>query len=187
MFISNKGKFILIANPKTATTSFSQMMKENFDFINNGGHSGSLGPIPNKYKGYSVIMIHRHPYERFLSRWYSVVKNINKFNGVSPVNFFKKYINNETGLDMCHILPQSNYLLNKKIDYLISFNNVAEELKNVPALSDIDFSKYQLGVYNGGIKTEYLTDELLELLNEYYNEDFKNFCYDKIETNEKFF
>ena len=134
-FTNEEFKIALNFSPKTASTSIKKLLKEgNFqNFVSN----------PTTLTNYKVFAVLREPFSRFISSYLEVLKfrsdvfqHTNGYDG-----FAFKYIKNpyknlrtfiyesyDNGLLDQHLFPQDYYLNFNRIDTLIDFAYLEEEL-----------------------------------------------------------
>jgi hypothetical protein len=150
--------------------------------------------VPDAYKNYYTFTTIRNPYDRLVSAWWSTTQrghdryNYKKQLGedTSFLNFCKN-LHRYVDKPMPHAAPQSRWLDNK-IDKVIRYENLNEEWLKLP------FNEKHMPLPHKNPTVlptekqpiprkgymEYLNSEVIQLINEYYHEDFTNLNYEKI-------
>lgn len=136
----------------------------------------------NKFKldfnNINIISIVRNPYNRIISDlfWYNIIDENTKPDEITDI--IREYINDNKYDD--HNIPQYKFLLNDENELddkikIFKTETLTEELHNY------GFEDYE---WDGEITTYYhlLTDDSIDLINEYYREDFRIFNYEMIEV-----
>jgi len=137
-----------------------------------------------------IITIVRNPYDRILSEifWRNIKmeKKNNIKTKIDSINKIKEYIqkykNNNSTLDN-HMRPQYEFLLNKEqqIDPNILILKTEDLTEQMKKNGWVDFSNFDNKVINTYKYSDWFNQEILDLINEIYDNDFKYFNYNKIE------
>ena len=198
MVISDKHNYLFIAIPKTGTRSIYRLLIDEFDGELKRDHSKS---IDAKYLDHYSFTVIRNPYDRLVSVWWSTCQRgddskryINKFlkDDISFLNFCKNLENLNSIKNVPHCNLQSDWLESTKFDNVIKFENLNASWLNLPFNKD---KKIKLGFLNSTIKKasnnptarkdylNYLSSEIIELINNFYIKDFKNTGYEMLNPN----
>jgi hypothetical protein len=132
----------------------------------------------NTYNGKILFAIVRNPYERIISEFkYRVLKcnDINKFIKKN-LGIYKK---NKFILDS-HFIPQSEFIYgNPPCNEILRFENLKEDFEKL--MKKYNYPKMKLLNHNKSIEKtitiKNLNKKSINLINEVYKEDFKNFGY----------
>ena len=81
MLVCDEHKFVFLRNPKTASRSISQTLKQNFNVCEIGPYHSQN--IPKKYLNYYIFFAVRNPYTRMISAW----QHICNVRNLSPEKF----------------------------------------------------------------------------------------------------
>ena len=149
-----------------------------------------------KNKNYDYFAIVRNPYDKLISEYYYVGGYKDKqFKSSSHLKSFYLWLDHKYNLikknkhwNNCHILPQSNYIYdkkgNKRIKHIIYMNK--DFIKNL----DLLFKKYNLNINindfekNNSRDKQFnkleLNNKAIEQINKMYAIDFKNFNFTKL-------
>lgn len=73
MLVCKSHKFVFVRNPKTASRSLTQVLKDNFDVIEFSTYHDWR--VPDEYADYFVFMFVRNPYSRTVSAWQHVCRD----------------------------------------------------------------------------------------------------------------
>ena len=187
MYISLKHKILFVAIPKTATRSIYKCMKDHFEGKRMHDHDKV---IPDKYKDYYTFTVVRNPYDRAVSSWWSTCKRGNDKRGFirkylkkdnTFLNFMKNiYAITSENPDFHITEPQSEWLRGNNFNKIISFQNINTGWAQLP----FNIEKTRLEIINSsnivregnpyikGHFNRYLCSESIELVNEFYAEDF---------------
>lgn len=144
--------------------------------------------IPEKYQIFSVV---RNPYNRVKSIYRHVTKQKNRCKpyGINETISFEDFIKDghfKKSTPNNFSLPQTDYLsLNGVLYYthIIKFENIQKEIVNFTKINNItsvmsSFPHLRKWKEKKGVKRKInLTDELKEIVYEYYKDDFINFNY----------
>lgn len=115
MHVCKKSKFVFLANPKTGTRSvLNHLRSEHKIEMEDRDHSWI---IPDRYKKWFSFSVVRNPYERMASIYWLAFNNA-KFSGKT----FEHYLHKTHR-------KQSLY---KNVDKVIRFENMNDELKDLP-------------------------------------------------------
>lgn len=144
----------------------------------------------NPYQNFKLFAVVRNPYDRILSEFKHqlTITNIIKKYEISTT-FFNLWLNDKfrlletyKHLDDNHFLPQSEYIFdeygNQIVEHVLYFENLATEFDQ---LMDQYHLYTKLKHENIGHRTDItiddISDENLEKINNYYQDDFINFGY----------
>jgi hypothetical protein len=146
-----------------------------------------------KYKSFTWFTLTRNPYSRLTSSYLNkVVEPKNVFTSFSNIGVKKTH----TFLDFCkaiqdqdpelmndHIKPQSLIIPNSKMNFIGKMEDINSEwlrlkkiIKNLPNLS-MHINK---SPQSSEFQKKILCKESINIINDIYNQDFKNFYYNKI-------
>lgn len=183
MIISQKNKIVFIAIPKTGTRSIYRALIDNYDGIQ--WKVDHYRDIPEWCKGYYTFTVVRNPYERLVSAWWSTTQRGGKLKK-AYINHLKddlsllNYCQNLKKFTYWHSQPQVIWLKNNRFDKIIRFENLKEEWLNLPfnttgtELPHINTTTW-ISPNNPTARNpyqEYLTPDIIEIINDYYKEDF---------------
>jgi len=152
----------------------------------------------NDYKNKILFCIVRNPYNRIISE-FQYNRIISEFQYISDYKYSATHLNdfisnlqsrykNNSFMNDCHILPQIEYIkksdnsINKDI-IILRFENIEIDFKNL--LEKYKYDDIKLSHSNkskGGLSFKDLNKNSIKIINEMYNEDFKEFNYDKLDT-----
>ncbi len=134
-FTNEEFKIALNFSPKTASTSIKKLLKE--------GNFQNFVPNSTALTNYKVFAVLREPFSRFLSSYFEVLKfrpdvfiHTNGYSGFSFKDIENSneqlstfiYESYKNGLLDQHLFPQDYYLDFNRIDTLIDFASLKEEL-----------------------------------------------------------
>lgn len=199
MIVSVTRQIVFVAIPKTGTRSIYECLMESFDGLYISDH---LKEVPKKYRNYFVFTVVRNPYSRTVSSWWSTCKREN-----DKRKYIQKYLKKEnTFLNFCrhleqinreinypHIHPQAEWLTRNQFDKIVRFENLELEwlvlpfnTNKVPLPHINPTTKVQIGKFGPGNPvardqfTSYLCDESVQIINDFYSEDFDLTGYKKL-------
>ena len=197
MLISEKCKFTFLAPPKTGTRSVYRLLSnEKFSGELIGDHKHI---VPQKYQNFYTFIVVRNPYYRMLSLYLSCCIEEGDVKG-----FLKDM--KEVGLDLSfnsflkwilinrakyYALNQSKYLILKsqaafvqsnKIDLIIKYENLDEDLKLLPFISNEDKLPFLNKTKIVSDKVSWFNDENIKLINEYCKDEFSLFNYKEVKS-----
>jgi hypothetical protein len=140
-----------------------------------------------------IISIVRNPYFRFISNifWMCVLKNGYNTSKDEMYNAIKNIIenyNNNNSIHDNHITPQYLFVTynNKNLInniQILRTETLNDDMKN---LGYVDFNICIMKYNHANINyMDYLNNESIKLLNDFYNDDFLLFNYDKIQVIEE--
>lgn len=144
----------------------------------------------NPYVGSKTFCIVRDPYERMVSEYYS---NFGGYNGkdrnsITVMNGWMKRRLSPQAKKLVHRLPQHLYVFNMEgsrvIDHVLRFEHLDSDFESL-------MERYGLGVVlpqrvnirnatTSVLTTANLTDDTIQMINEYYDADFALFNYSKV-------
>lgn len=206
---TNKKELFFIHIPKNAGTSiedcfkkkninigkfyFNKKKKFKLSIKNNKNNPWNLWHIPpkyfldNSYKNKILFAIVRNPYDRIISECKyrgGKCNDINKF----IIENLKAYKKNKFILDS-HLIPQSEFIKgNVECKEIIRFENLNKDFEKL--LKKYNYPKMDLPHNNKSnikkkISINILNKKTINLINEIYEEDFKNFGYKLIDVYNK--
>jgi len=189
MIISEKNKIAFIAIPKTGTRSVYDILKREFEGIQLQDHKTI---VPQEYVDYYSFTIVRNPYDRLVSAWWSTTqRGDDRYGYIKDLNGDASFLNYCRNLKrfenkrIPHLMPQCNWF-NNKIDKAIRYENINEEWLDLP----FNLYKKPLPHENPTVKvaknnpkprlhySNYLNDEIIDIINEKYKEDFIKLNYE---------
>lgn len=127
-----------------------------------------------------IITVVRNPYERFVSDlFYFSLITINSTKE-EVLNILNKYLHSNKYDN--HNIPQHKFITNDELEiikpiHILKRENLTNEMKN---LGYIDFAVYNNQNIHKVNYYDYLNNESIEIINKFYDLDFKLFNYDKI-------
>lgn len=179
--INLQDKIIFTHIPKTAGTSIERVEWVGYNFSQHGSIQDIVNlniPEYNIDKFFKFTFV-RSPYTRFIS---GVLNHLYKHENPS-VDIVRKCIRNKDYKGQTVLLPQHTFIeLGNKvaIDYIGKYENLQEDFNEVSKI--VGKPKTKLKHENKGIGVNYelfLTDDIREFINDYYNVDFKILGYEK--------
>tara|TARA_Y100000389_G_scaffold95188_1_gene91842 strand:+ start:483 stop:1088 length:606 start_codon:yes stop_codon:yes gene_type:complete len=191
MIYSDKHKVVFIAIPKTGTRSVYNTMQKNYGAVLYKEHHNK---IPEKYKDYYSFTIVRNPYDRFISTWWSIFmrdgdlikgkasKSIRSCVKGSDIKVFMSWLLKGNSTNHAILKKQSDYL-NNNFDMILtneSLNDDFKKLHFINSAHSLPNINSTTSVWGANTKARnpdiftYIDQELLEMINEHYAEDFYN-------------
>lgn len=194
MIVSDQHQFVFVAIPKTGTRSVYQICESKYSFTKIKEH---LHIVPKQFSNYKKFTTVRNPYDRFLSMWWSTcirpdsrgaAGDVKKtVNGSKDLHDLLKYlcIKNDDDFGPGKLFTrQCDYLDCTSFDYILHTENLQEEFLALPFINmDLNNSLGNLNSTRSKWKKnetvrasdpwEYIDDEALALINEYYERDFE--------------
>lgn len=195
MIFNEEKKFVFVAIPKTGTRSVYAVLKKKYGAIQFREH---WPVIPRKWRGFYKFTIVRNPYDRFVSMWWSTTQrpnlkgagsNFSELAGGSDMKSLIKWMislsSDEVFLGKELVSKQSKYLNANKFHLILETETLTEDFgKKVKVVSDDEEIGIQnpttISTRNNGPARHkdpfhYIKDqETLNLINQYYAEDFKH-------------
>lgn len=194
IYIEDK-RVVFVAIPKTGTRSVYQILRNNYGAKM---HKEHFPVIPNHLKDYYSFTIVRNPYERVVSMWWSTCKRdqqINKERKASAGSNFTELAGSDKLVDLLKYMikdpyngkgselfsKQSDYLRDNDFDKILMNETLTEEFSKLPFLDNKErLPRINTTTTTWGANTQprnpdpfhYIDQECLELINEYYAEDF---------------
>lgn len=200
-------KILFIWMPKTAGTSLYLALRESYnmreyltidyakEFFNNQGpvtfsHISikalkDLGIIKdNFYSNSYKFCVCRNPFDRFVSLFHYMKKRNLIADHLTAQDFMKEIMKgippigayNVKGLSQCN--PQIDWIRGIEINQILRFENLDNDIKLLEALLN---TRVELPVINVSPNRKKITEELdaitIELIKEFYKEDFEFFNY----------
>jgi len=145
---------------------------------------------PKYYKNKVLFCIVRNPYNRIVSEYKFITKNKKKLSGKNLNLFVKEKLEeykNDKFINDCHIMPQTEFIKDKNGKLLknleiLKFENLENDFQKL--LKKYNYPKMNLRNDNKtpkDITYKDLNDESINLINDFYSEDFSFFNYSKIQ------
>ena len=127
----------------------------------------------NNYKKFTIV---RNPYSRSISEYF-FRNNVTAFDDDDFYKWIERFC--KTGHLLDHILPQSDYFVGVEYDYVLKFESLKDDFKNMCVVLGID---PELGHHNkSGFDCKKCVKELsqksIEFINKKYIDDFTKFGY----------
>jgi len=193
MIYNQEKKIVFTAIPKTGTRSVYQVLRGKYDFQMYKEHCTS---IPEYMKDYYSFTIVRNPYDRIVSMWWSTCKRDLIQGKNNAGDNFRKLAESDNLADLLKYMisnpydgkgselftKQSDYLKHNRFDMILTNENLNEEFKTLPflnkgeSLPNINSTTTNWGRNTNPRKSDswnYINQEVLDLINEYYAEDFE--------------
>lgn len=203
----NRKKVLFIWMPKTAGTSLYIALKESSkmreyltieyakDFFNNQGlvtfsHISikslrESGIISDKFYADSYkFCVCRNPFDRFVSLFHYLKKRKLIEDHLTPFDLMNKIMEgippigayNVKGLSQCN--PQVEWIRDIELDEILRFENLDKDIKSLEKFLNTEI---EIPLLNTSPNRKKISDELdletMELIKEYYKEDFEFFNY----------
>ena len=185
-FTNEEFKIALNFSPKTASTSIKKLLKE--------GNFQNFVPNSTTLTNYKVFAVFREPFSRFISSYFEVLKfrpdvfeHTNNYSGFS----FKEisnlneqlstfiYESYKKGLLDQHLFPQDYYLDFNRIDTLIDFAFLEEELysflKSVPCASKLEWKNKSIRSNDTFLNFLMSNSDLVSIVSEIYSADIVHY------------
>jgi len=187
MFIHNGRKIIFLAIPKTGTRSVYQWM-ESIGGRRLHDHSHC---IPGNIKHFSRFSIIRNPYSRAVSFYRSLSsmperkkRGRRDIPDISSIELFLE----DYSISPRHTAGKKQSLyLRQGIDYILRFESLGSDFAALPFvrsgeedLPEINTSREKDGSSNHFV--EFLSDNAIKTINQFYAEDFERTGYRKVES-----
>lgn len=202
--ISDDGNYIFIHVPKCAGRSVAKIFFEDrFSWKTFGGHWSAeylQNSYSHKFSTYFKFAIVRNPYDRLVSAYHYFLtgrmKGLENFDNIDLNDALKLSDNFK---DFCiryfthprqapiqgHLKTQSHWLVvdgKIGVDYLLKYENLEEGVNFLK--EKLEYGKDEpLSVMNSTEHSDYMEyydNDLLKIVNSFYQEDFSNFDYAKI-------
>tara|TARA_R110001583_G_scaffold158862_1_gene310701 strand:- start:318 stop:914 length:597 start_codon:yes stop_codon:yes gene_type:complete len=127
----------------------------------------------NNYKKFTIV---RNPYTRSISEYF-FRNNVSTFNDDDFYIWICKFC--ITGYLSDHVLPQSDYFIGAEYDYVLKFESLNDDFKNMCVELGIDpeLGHHNKSAVNCGNCVEKLSQKSIETINKKYTDDFTNFGY----------
>lgn len=179
MIISEVYRVAYIAPPKTATRTMYGVMKRYFQGKQQGDHTLR---VPEEYKDFTTIIVIRNPYDRFVSMWmaattrgdrYGFIKQTGSDNIVDGARMLVD-LNVTSGKGHPLKWSQAIYHRENRIDYCIRLETLEQDFMDLPFVDkEVKFSHANPTEAKSKHWSEYYTDELIDLVNQFYKDDFE--------------
>lgn len=208
MLVSIEYEFVYVAPPKTGTRTLYSIFESNLNAKRLSSQDHELD-IPDEYSGFVSAISCRDPYSRFISSYFFSLVDTNASDGYSNeierakwkreldkrnlTLDYKGYMtlvdeivtNNScrdiTDSDTFALTPQSYYIKNNNIDYILKLENIEETLNELPFSLTFDpLYKKNKQNYKRDEAYSQLPTSVIEQINKLYKEDFDNFGYDML-------
>lgn len=200
MIILHKKKLIFIHVHRTAGTSFSEILRQNFDKKSKTNHSNSKNDFEDlnqhsnartlskdffdQHKDYYIFGFTRNPWERIFS-WYSLIQ-LNNLNSLAEEKIrFEKFIELNQASDF-----SSHFFHYNSLDYfttedgeliankIFRYENLNDEIKTIAHQFDLTLSEIpHVNVTKTNSYKEYYTDKSRDLIAEKCKKDIEYFNY----------
>jgi len=141
--------------------------------------------IRDKYDWFVVV---RNPYTRILSEYYCKWGGVGMFYmSVEYMNTYliRKIKNIKEEVNKCHYVEQYKYIDDTSKIYIIHFENLENEFNDLMKKYKLEYIKLEKSntkPFDAPYKVSDFSNELINLINEVYDKDFKLFGYEKINT-----
>jgi hypothetical protein len=199
MLINDDLKVLFLAVPKTGTRAIYQHLKNKLNFKIIGDHKTDIPPEYSRAVNYFKFCGKRDPYKRFVSFWWAFLygtnggcageryqKLIDEFDMYNIDNFVEYVVNHQDHkaykIVRTHTKPQWEWHKKNKIDCVLDCENLEQECRRLPFLVE----PMKLEVRNSFshqrtmTAVEYLGQINIEVLNEFYKDDFNNLGYSQL-------
>lgn len=161
MLISNQNKVIFLLNPKCASTSLRKLFEHTFcDAFDFKGHSYNLNEcqhkLVDKIKNYYIYVSVRNPYERLVSRWWTIRDNSKgKLNnlaiiwkgkrGILSFGEYLKLIKEKYQNAEYHTMCQYHWANDSRINKIIRYESLQKDTVLIPYFKHI--KKFQNAMF----------------------------------------
>ena len=202
MLISNQKKVIFLLNPKCASTSLRKLFEDAFcDAFDFKGHSYELNEcqhkLIDKIENYYIYVSVRNPYERLVSRWWTIRDNskgqLNNLaviwkdkRGVLSFGEYLKLIKEKYQNAEYHTMCQHRWANDSRINKIIRYESLQKDTALIPHFKHIkkipkcniskNFCQDRPKPF-----MEYYDRELLTIVNQLYSKDFELLGYERVE------
>jgi hypothetical protein len=177
MLVCEKEKWIFVRNPKTASRSLNDFLKNKYECTEYALYHSV--DIPEIYKDYKIYYVVRNPFTRAVSAWKHVILDRKIAKNNTPFTF-KDFLNRKkfTPKDGdCDFFLQStayNRIKNYNV-ILLRYENLKKDVYNFFGKGDLPF----IGKTQGDKWIDTYDEETYNLAIDSLNEDFKEFNYSK--------
>ena len=179
MIISHKYKYVCIVSPQSSTDASRRWLVDHYEGQKMFGH-GSWR-IPDECKNYFIFTIVRNPYKRCIEWW---AKQTQK---QMPFNEFLQHLigcRDHPSNYSYHVpeicMTQKSYYVNSKAEKFIRYENMVEDLKTLPFVSDPAPLLSHKDIVDAEIDA--LSDQDKQIVLTYCDEDFDFFGYQRLPT-----
>ena len=205
MIISHKHEFIFFAVPKTATHAVRELLRMHMgsrDWEQQALYGKQALPIPALAKlihghisvreikphldlavwqSYIKFGFVRNPYDRFISVCFFLNRNNEQFAG-QPLSWMKAALGRDQFRQRILVRPQYQQLVDHNgdiaLDYVARYESIDDSVAELSELLNLPLSALPTkNTSEHGAYTAYYDDELREMVSEFYQGDFKMFCY----------
>jgi hypothetical protein len=134
------------------------------------------------FNNIKIITIVRNPYERIMSDLFYLSKITIDTSKEQVFNIIQTHLSSEPKIVDNHNIPQFNYILdeNNKILSNIHILHTETLTNDMHNLGYTDFNTYANSNPNKVNYYDYLNNDFIKLINDFYNLDFEFFNYTKI-------
>jgi len=183
MLICEEHKFVFLRNPKTASRSVAQALKENFNTFEIEPYHGQN--IPEKYLKYYVFFAVRNPYTRMVSAWQHICVERNwspeefTFDKSFKINsVITRHIDWACGADEKTVDSwwSQSYVADKFKANIISYENIDNDFNNLPFIND-KIILPRIGKQNYEDWKKYYTVEIEKEIYRCFKKDLDRFEY----------
>ena len=186
MIISHDEKFVFVRNPKTATRSITDLLKNNVRVFECSDHHYWI--IPEHCKNYFIFVFVRNPFTRCVSAYKHIMTDMKK-KGHNIFDFeefiSRKHIGVGTNtMPVKNVFLQTTFINMVKKDSNIQnikickYENLSAEIKSMKFLKNINIPKIGESEDRDSWMNLY-TPKVAQKLTEVASVDFENFGYSK--------